>query len=140
MLSLPTEKTFANFKVGMARVGKGDPLLLQNIAAVGSIAGLIWSKREFRNFFLIIEVNCENLANSCSWWHEFTLLEITFDHDMFMKQGSNYHQMFIKPILDKTGGDLDIALDFSRQYHIPGNFIKIIKTTLRFSSLLSYSL
>jgi hypothetical protein len=72
MLSLPTDKAFATFKAGLGastdykRSTAIDYMRLRSIGSIGSVAGLIWSKREFRIYLLITRGQLRKTCRVCS--------------------------------------------------------------------------
>ena len=54
----------------MATTGRDYSRLVQ-VAAIGTVAGMIWNQRSF-------QVDCQALALNAKWWHTLTLLGISF--------------------------------------------------------------
>ena len=100
---------------------------LQKIATIGSAAGSVWSQRSF-------QVHCESLAQCARWWQEFRVLDIPFVEALFQETGSNYQKSLVPMLLYKTGGDLDLVLEFAQVYHISG-YLALTEMTLFYLSI-----
>ncbi|ORY44198.1 hypothetical protein BCR33DRAFT_717267 [Rhizoclosmatium globosum] len=116
LLTVPTSVAFDVFKVGMSTTGKDYDRLLK-FAAVGIATGLAWGQRGF-------QVNCQDMARNARWWHQFNLLNINVETDMFKDTNSNEYQRKILPdLLRKTGLDVQTALEFAASYKIEDDFV-----------------
>ena len=50
----------------MATTGKDYHRLIR-VAAIGTVAGMVWNQRSF-------QVDCQSLALNAKWWHTLLLL------------------------------------------------------------------
>ncbi|KAJ3029823.1 UNVERIFIED_CONTAM: Kinetochore-associated protein 1 [Siphonaria sp. JEL0065] len=115
LLTIPTETAFNVFKVGMSTTGKDYDRLLK-FSAVGVAAGLAWNQRGF-------QVGCQDMAKNARWWHQFNLLNITVQTEMFSSTSDEYQRSIIPILLKKTGLDIPTALEFARTYKIEDDFV-----------------
>ncbi|KAL2913082.1 hypothetical protein HK105_207427 [Polyrhizophydium stewartii] len=116
LLNLPTKTAFEAFKSGMATTGR-DFGRLERIAKVGAMAGLIWSQHDF-------QTNCQRLAVHARWWQELQLLDIPFDQARYQASANGEYQRDLVPkLLYKTGGDLEMVLEFTTYYHIEDDHV-----------------
>ncbi|KAI9349126.1 rough deal protein C-terminal region-domain-containing protein [Obelidium mucronatum] len=116
LLTIPTETAFEVFKIGMSTTGKDYDRLLK-FSAVGAATGMAWNQRSF-------QISCQDMAKNARWWHQFNLLNIPVETDMFKNNSnSDYQRTVIPMLLNKTGMDILTALEFARTYKIEDDFV-----------------
>ncbi|CAM9304619.1 unnamed protein product, partial [Phaeothamnion confervicola] len=139
LLALPIKAAFEVFRRAIP-AASSDFGRLSALACVGVGAAGMWGHHE-------LLAQCRDLERNAHWWRVLSALGVRFDHRGFRQDGASagggggsgsgltgggsaaaaagrgeYQKTLVGPLLEQSGGDLQLALEFCDHYHIPDAF------------------
>ncbi|CAM9822714.1 unnamed protein product, partial [Chrysoparadoxa australica] len=113
MLSLPVKEAFSTFKRAIP-AANSNFARIQTLARIGMDVARAWQNPDLLH-------QCTELERNSHWWHMLTSLQIPFDHRRFQQPAQdnfNYQRELVPLLLEVTGGDLGLTLEFCEHYKI----------------------
>ncbi|CAM9795603.1 unnamed protein product [Ascophyllum nodosum] len=119
MLALPMRQAYDAFRRTF-RYSSDDYGRMRTLALVGLHAARLWDDHSLLHQFTEAE-------RDAHWWHVLTNLGIPFDARRFSRADSaqvpaDYHRSLVPALLERSGGDLALAMEFCDRYGVAEAF------------------